>query len=259
VESIAGGTAFVTGAASGIGLAISEALIASGARVVVADRDRQRLELEVARLGPGAIPVTLDVTDREGWAAARDRVEIAAGGIDILVNNAGLPPDWNELVDMPFDHFDRLIDVMLTGVFNGISTFGRSMRSAGRGHIVNIASLSGLVAGPRVGAYTAAKFGVIGMSEVLRAEMEPHGVGVSVVCPGSVETNINATSPAPTGAARQRTIPPHEVADEVVAAIRENRFFVLTHPEYRAAVARRGEQVLAAFDRAVVDSPDTRG
>ena len=254
MESVVGRTAFITGGASGIGLSIGEALLAVGCRVVLADRDADAAEREARRLGSGTIGQLLDVTDRAGWASARKSAERVCGPIDILVNNAGLPPDWNELVDMPFEHFDRLVAVMLTGVFNGIRTFGQSIRER-RGHIVNTSSMSGLVAAPRLGAYTAAKFGVVGLSEVLRAEMEPYGCGVSVLLPGGVNTNLNATSPVPdeVQGLLPHPIEPNVVGECVVSAIRENRFYVITHPEYRRVVADRSSKLLAAFDPAFDD------
>jgi NAD(P)-dependent dehydrogenase (short-subunit alcohol dehydrogenase family) len=254
VERIEGRTAFVTGAASGIGLAIAERLLQSGARVVIADWDPSGLKRESARLGTDVLALELDVRDRLRWDEAKRATEEAFGPVDILVNNAGVAPDQNELADMPPQTFDRLVAIMLTGVFNGIHTFGAGMRARGDGHIVNTASMAGLVASARLGAYTASKFGVVGMTEVLRAEMEPHGVGVSVLCPGLVRTNLGSDNPNTTPALRQSVfaagLDPGIVGAQVVEAIRRNDLYVITHGEYGAAVARRAARLAQAFDAA---------
>jgi NAD(P)-dependent dehydrogenase (short-subunit alcohol dehydrogenase family) len=257
MEIIEGRTAFVTGGASGIGLAIVEALVDEGARVVMADWNAEVVHREARRIGEAVVAQQLDVTDRAGWAAAKVRVEAAFGPVEILVNNAGIGPDLKELADMPPDSFDRLVGIKLTGTFNGISTFAADMRARGEGHIVNTASMAGLMASARLGAYTASKFAVVGMSEVLRAEMEPHGVGVSVLCPGMVRTNLAANTPAaqrPAGmpSGMEAGIDPALVGTDVIAAIRENRLYIITHGEYGAFVAERS----ARLQRAFTEAPD---
>jgi NAD(P)-dependent dehydrogenase (short-subunit alcohol dehydrogenase family) len=255
MERIEGRTAFITGGASGIGLAIAEALIEEGARVVIADVDAWALDTQAARLAPHVLAVRLDVTDRAAWAAARDATEAAFGPVAILVNNAGIGPDRTALADMEPANFDRMIAIKLTGTFNGIHTFAKGMRERGEGHIVNTASMAGLTAMARLGAYTASKFAVVGMSEVLRAEMDEYGVGVSVLCPGMVRTNIG--QPLDGGGDRAPTtihpvmaaaMDPARVATRVVAAIRANDLYILTHGELRASVAKRTDRLLAAFD-----------
>ncbi|MDB5715824.1 MAG: family oxidoreductase [Sphingomonadales bacterium] len=247
--------AFVTGGASGIGLAIATSLVAAGARVMIADLDPVALEKALAVLGPQAAAFRLDVRDRAGWAAARKAVEDRFGPVDILVNNAGIGPDGHTLADMDPVAFDRVFAIKLTGTFNGIATFGAGMRDRGDGHIVNTASMAGLMASARLGAYTASKFAVVGLSEVLRAEMAPHGVGVSVLCPGLVRTNLGETTTA-AGSDRihadrittDNGIDPAIVGAMVIDAIRENRLHIVTHGDYRSQVAARMERVLDAFD-----------
>src|SRR5699024_4587493 len=113
----------------------------------------------------------------------------------ILVNNAGIGFNGRDVVDMDPETFDLIVAIDLTGVFNGVSAFGADMRARGGGHIVNTASVMGLTAGaPGRGAYSAAKSAVIAMSEALRAEMAPHGVGVSVLCPGLVKSNLDTNT-----------------------------------------------------------------
>jgi NAD(P)-dependent dehydrogenase (short-subunit alcohol dehydrogenase family) len=246
--------AFVTGGASGIGFAISQALVRAGARVVLADWDAEALSTQVARLGPSALGLNLDVRDRPGWEKAKQTAEESFGPVDILVNNAGVAPDLNVLVDMAPETFDRLVAIMLTGIFNGVHTFGPSMRQRGRGHIVNTSSMAGLVATARQGAYTAAKFGVVGLTEVLRAEMEQHGVGVSVLCPGLVRTNLAWNRDRATGprlpSPLDAGLDPGIVAAHVLEAIRQNDLYIITHGEYGPVVASRTAGLQQAFDRA---------
>jgi short-subunit dehydrogenase len=136
---------------------------------------------------------------------------------------------------------------MLTGVFNGISTFGGRMRELGRGHIVNMSSMVGLIGLARQGAYAAAKFGVVGLSEVLRSEMQPHGVGVSVVCPARVKTNLLARN-RPAHLGDNEGLAADVVANRVIDAVQNDVFYVITNPEQKALIASRSAQLIDAFD-----------
>lgn len=255
MERIKGRTAFITGAASGIGLAIAQALAEQGARIVLADIDGDRLARLVERLGDNAMAVRLDVVDRQAWADAKQAVEVRFGPVDILVNNAGIGPDGRALADMDPASFDRLVAIKLTGTFNGIHCFAAGMRDRGDGHIVNTASMAGLITSARLGAYTASKFAVVGLSEVLRAEMADHGVGVSVLCPGLIATRLGETTEK---AGSERIALRNSQAAEgldaalvgpmVVAGIRANRAHIVTHGDYRSHVAARMARVLSAFD-----------
>ncbi|WP_436791571.1 SDR family oxidoreductase [Yinghuangia sp. YIM S10712] len=252
MQTINGRTAFVTGAASGIGLAVAESLLAAGARVVLADRDEAALEREAGRLGAGALVWHLDVTDRDGWQEAKRATEQAFGPVDILVNNAGIGHNLVDTVDLPAEVFDRMMAVMPTGTFNGVHTFAAGMRDRGEGHIVNTASMLGLVANARFGAYSAAKFAVVGLSEALAAEMAPHGVGVSVVFPGLVRTNFGKAgdrgmSSADLTSSVGEGIDPGLVGAQVVDAIRDNRLYVPTHGEFGPTVAARAARLQEAF------------
>ena len=247
---IAGRSALVTGAAGGIGLAIARALQTAGAQPILADIDGEALARAAADLG-GVPTLALDVTDRVHWAEALARFP----QVDILVNNAGIGPDGRELADMEPASFDRLIRVNLTSVFNGVSTFGARMRARGSGHIVNTASMAGLTPMPTIGAYTAAKFGVVGLSEALRAEMEPHGVGVSVLCPGLVATRLRETTlkagsetPSASPSASLVAMDADVVGRLTVDGIRANKALIVTHGEYARLVERRMAWVISAFD-----------
>jgi NAD(P)-dependent dehydrogenase (short-subunit alcohol dehydrogenase family) len=156
------------------------------------------------------------------------------------------------------ESWDRVIAINLTGVFNGVAAFAADLRARGQGHIVNTASMAGLCAGrPTLGAYEAAKFGVVALSETLRAELEPHEVGVSVLCPGYVSTNLGATTARLGFEDRAETaMPPSEVsAAEVAAAvldgIEHNRAYILPHPDRWENVEPRHDAIRAAFVEAI--------
>lgn len=248
--------AFITGGASGLGLAIADALAERGVRVTLADANEEALATALAVRDERFRGAVLDVRDRAGWARARTEAEAAFGPVDLLFNNAGIAPDGKELADMPPESFDRVISINLTGVFNGISAFAGAFRAAGRGHIVNTASMSGMVAdNPGLGSYSPAKFGVVAISEVLRQEMEPHGVGVSVFCPGTTATNLMANTQRlggellhPGASLMDMPVKPGQLAPVVLRGIEENRLYIFTHPERRRAVEQRHAGIMAGFD-----------
>lgn len=247
--------AFITGGANGIGLAIARSLSAAGAKVTIADIDRNALE--AASAGTDFLALELDVRDRAAWELARVAAELRFGPVDVLVNNAGIGPDGRTLADADPDAFDRIVAIDLTSVFNGILTFARPMRERGCGHIVNNASLAGLTAFPKVGPYCAVKFGVVGMSEALRQEMEPFGVGVTLLCPGQVATRLRETTLAAGSDASPDLLgeepvgtDPQEIGDMVVEAIRANQFYLLPHDGLRHRVEARHAQIDAAWQDA---------
>jgi len=250
--------AFITGGASGIGLAIGRALSDKGAAVVLADIDAARLAEAAGQLSGPVETIVLDVRDRAGWAEAQSRAEARFGPVSLLFNNAGIINDAGGaiasrgLVDQAPDGFDRMIEVNLTGAFNGIAAFAPGMRDRGHGHIVNTASTQGVISCQGVGSYCAAKFGVVAMSESLRDELAPAGVGVSVLCPGPVQTRISESSSRITGDAPVE-IPPDiflsadTVAQMVLSAIAVNALYIFTHGEYLAAVEERHRAIEAAL------------
>lgn len=248
--------AFITGGASGIGLAIADALAGRGIAVTIADVNEDALATALAGRGGRFRGVRLDTRDRAGWARARDEAEAAFGPVDLLFNNAGIAPDGKDLADMAPESFDRVIAVNLTGVFNGISAFAGAMRARRRGHIVNTSSMSGMVAdNPGLGSYSPSKFGVVAISEVLRQEMAPHRVGVSAFCPGTTATNLMASTARLGGELRDPEasllgvpVKPGQIAGIVLRGIEENRAYIFTHPERRAAVEARYAGIIADFE-----------
>ncbi len=247
--------AFITGGASGIGLGIAEALAERGLQITVADIDRERLDQVLAAKGVGWRGQVLDVRDRVAWASAKAEAEAAFGPVDALVNNAGIAPNGQSFAAMDPDSFDLIVAINLVGVFNGISAFAADMASRGRGHIVNTSSQAGLTASiPGVGAYTAAKFGVTGMSENLRQEMAQSGVGVSVLCPGFVVTNLTENTVKISGTRReyspgampQSSVTPRDVGEMVVEGIEADAPYILTHPGAWQSMAQRFAELQAA-------------
>lgn len=244
--------AFVTGGASGIGLGIAEALAGRGIAVTVADAN----EVALAALAGRFHTVALDVRDRDGWQRAKSSAEAANGPVDVLVNNAGIAPDGRHLADMSPESFDMIMAINLMGVFNGVSAFGASLREQGRGHVVNTASMAGVTAEhPGTGGYCASKFAVVGLTEVLRREMEPHGVGVSVLCPGMVESNLPGSTMRLGGGVRdpdettlKSEMKPDYVGRMVLRGIEENRLYIFTHPERLTAVEKRHAGLVEGFD-----------
>ena len=187
-----GANVLVTGGGSGIGLALGAAMAHQGARIVLADIDAaaaQHGAEQVSSAGGTVSGMALDVADRDAFARSVDELVQTHGSIDYLVNCAGVSIGGSTH-ELTGPHWDAVIDVNLGGVANGVLAAYPHMVRAGRGHIVNIASGAGLVPLPFVVAYSATKHAVVGLSLGLRPEAARHGVRVSVVCPGAVETPI---------------------------------------------------------------------
>lgn len=260
---IADKVAIVTGGASGIGYALAQALGQRGARIVLADLDSARLAEAAESLteeGHDVAGVVVDVTDRDAVRELADRVVELHGGADIVCNNAGVAT-FGPISQATRADWEFTMGVNFWGVVNGIEAFLPLMLSRGGGHFVNTASMSGLVGMGYLGVYCASKFAVVGLSESLARELEPAGIGVTIVCPMVVDTPINehsasmrppelrnpgdhpVTDPAPLVGG---VVSADEVAGRVVAAIQENELYVLTHSEQRDILARRA----ARLDRA---------
>jgi NAD(P)-dependent dehydrogenase (short-subunit alcohol dehydrogenase family) len=232
-----GETALVTGGASGIGLALGAELAASGAQVVLADIDGDAAERAAADL-PGSVRgCALDVRDADAFRALVGEI----GEIDLLCNNAGIAMG-GPTHELTADHWDRAIDVNIRGVVNGVLAAYPAMVERGRGHILNTASGAGLVAPPFVAAYAMSKHAVVGLSLGLRSEAALHGVRVSVLCPGSVETPIldrpppadlpptpsePVTARAYLAVVRQKPVPADDIARSALRAVERNRGIIV--------------------------------
>jgi NAD(P)-dependent dehydrogenase (short-subunit alcohol dehydrogenase family) len=253
VESVNGAVAVVTGGASGIGLALGRRFARDGARVALADIEQPALERAVALLPEGTLGVPTDVSDQGHVERLADAVLDRFGRVDIVCNNAGVTT-FNLLERQTLDDWRWVFDVNLWGVVNGVRTFVPIMREQGTpGHVVNTASAAGLTgAVPYMGPYAASKAAVIALSETLRAELELAGapIGVSVLCPGFTDTNVleGHRNRAADRGAEQRTPEseevvqfirdsfassiaksPEAVADIVLQAVLDDRFWVISH------------------------------
>jgi NAD(P)-dependent dehydrogenase (short-subunit alcohol dehydrogenase family) len=263
LPDLAGKVAVVTGGASGIGKGIATQLVAEGAQVVIADIQPDAMEAAAAEIG--AIGVQTDVSDPASVDALARTVLARYGAVHVVCNNAGIGP-LAPVADLTLDDWRWMLGVNLWGVIHGVHTFLPVLKQNREGgHIVNTASMAGLVAGPRLGAYAAAKYGVVGLTEVLAAELAADNsrVGVSVLCPGTVHTNIGTSSrnrPADLPDAgfkdvdielednpRYRWIYPEDAGAVAVRAIKRGDLYALTHPDWYPVVAERHEAIAAAF------------
>ena len=259
-----GRVAVITGGAGGIGFAMARAFAARGARIALADLDEAGMAERAKTLAAGGaevLCVPTDVTRRESVARLADEVWKRFGAAHLVCNNAGIAiagpllqateADWRLTMDIDF-----------WGVVHGVNEFApRLIEQKQGGHVLNTASMAGLVGMSWLGVYCAAKFAVVGLSEALRRELEPHGIGVSVLCPMIVETKINENSARtrgvplppgsqpPPGALRGGVIATDEVARRVVRGIERNELYVLTHPEQREFLRRRAARLDAMFER----------
>lgn len=245
-----GKAVIVTGGASGIGKALVGALVARGARVTVADVDDvgAKAVAEASADAPGiAVAAHLDVTDAEAFATLARSVTAEHGHVDLLFNNAGIGVG-GFVKDMSLAHWNRCIDVNLRGVVHGVAAVYPQMVERGRGHIVNTASLAGLLPGPVLTPYATTKHGVVGLSVSLRGEAAQHGVRVSVICPGVIDTPLLDKGNPPevppiempgTRAMLERSIgkayPPEALARDVLAGVAANKAFIVSPRHARIA------------------------
>lgn len=239
----------ITGAARGIGRATADALLSAGARVAIGDLDAELAAATAAELGRGCRAYPVDVGDTASFAAFLDAAEADLGPIDVLVNNAGIM-FVGDFLALDEDTIDLQITVNLRGVLTGMRLAGAAMRARGAGHIVNIASMAGLVGAPGGVAYSATKHAVVGATDALRAELRPHGVHVSAVCPAIVRTELG-------GGLGTLAVPPVDPADVAAAVLRvlRTRRNIVTVPRWlaalRAVTSWLPSRALAAVTRAL--------
>lgn len=273
MQKLVGRTAFVTGAASGIGRGIALALGAEGMRVAVADLDApgaERTAREIAERGGQAFAIAVDVTSQVSLDAAAKEVAARTGGVQLLVNNAGVMAPLGPMAERSEDDWHYVFDVNAFGPVRGVRAFLTQLRrSAPDAQIVNTASLGGLVPVPEtpVGVYVASKYACVGYTESLRHELAPEGIGVSLLLPGMTRSNLMATSarnrperfggpqpppapPPPIPAIEAMTIEPEAIGPMLVRGIRENRLYIATHLEFRPLLEARHAAILADFDAA---------
>jgi NAD(P)-dependent dehydrogenase (short-subunit alcohol dehydrogenase family) len=244
---------------------MAKAFVGAGMKVAIADVRADHLEEATAALDGDVHAIRLDVTDRSAFVCAADEVERALGNVHVLCNNAGVNL-FNDISEATYQDWDWVLGVDLGGVVNGVVTFVPRIKAHGEGgHVVNTASMGAFVAGPGAGIYTTAKFAVLGLSDALRWSLLPHGIGVSVVCPGLVKSKIYesdlirpaelSTDVTPADPAFMRILPglhdagmdPDEIGAKVVRAIERNDFYVFTHPDHRDELRGIFDEILAAF------------
>ncbi len=274
MREFTGKTAFVTGGASGIGLALGQAFAQAGMKIMLADVEADALASAVKSLqdsGFEARGVACDVADADSVDRAARETLAAVGKVHVVCNNAGVAAGGG-IDAISLDNWRWVLDVNLMGVVHGIRAFLPHIRAHGEGgHIVNTASMAGMNAGLGFSPYVASKFAVVGLSEGLAMQLAPHGIGVSVLCPEFVRTRIGDSgrnrparygetpaldpqSPAAAMVAEiaqriEAGLAPKDVAARVLAAIRNGEFYVFTHPDMRGAVEGRFAAILAAMDK----------
>jgi NAD(P)-dependent dehydrogenase (short-subunit alcohol dehydrogenase family) len=274
MRELSGRTAFITGGASGIGLALGYAFAKAGMKVMLADVETGALEQAVSGLRevtPDARGVHCDVADADSVARAAQATYDAFGHVHVVCNNAGVAAGGG-IDQISLDSWRWVIDVNLMGVVHGIRSFLPHIRAHGEGgHIVNTASMAGMNGGLGLSPYTASKFAVVGMSEGLSVQLKPHGIGVSVLCPSFVRTRIGDSGrnrparygrPVPLDPANPAAVMVAEIAKRleagldaadvaarVLAAIRDDDLYVFTHPGMRQDVDERFTAIQAAMDK----------
>jgi len=263
MDDLTGKVAFVTGGASGIGLGLAQGFAREGAKVVLADIETDALEKAEASLradGAEVIGVRCDVSDPESVKAAAAQAIEAFEKIHILCNNAGVAPSGPMDETTPED-WKWCLGVNLMGVVHGVQSIVPLIKQHGEGgHVVNTASVAGLMALPTLSIYTATKYAVVGISETLHGELAPFNIGVSVLCPSFVKTQLNTSHrnrPAEYGAGEPDAFmtqvlatatEPIEIAERVIRGIKRGDLYILPHPELKAGFQGRADGILAAFD-----------
>ncbi len=228
----------VTGAGSGLGRALATRFATAGADVLVSDVDLAAAEAVAKELGQASIE--LDVTSGAAWQAALERCQETWGGLDVLVNNAGVGAG-GRFERISIEDWDWIWEINLKGVVRGCRTFVPLFKDQRAGHIVNVASLAGIMNLPAMSSYNVTKAGVISLSETLRHELEPYGVHTTVVCPAYFRTNLGDRLRTPdSGLAvlmdklmASSPVSAEDVAGQVYDAVAGKRFLVLTHPDGR--------------------------
>jgi NAD(P)-dependent dehydrogenase (short-subunit alcohol dehydrogenase family) len=274
MRDLDGKTAFVTGGASGIGLAMARAFVGAGMKVMLADVETAALEKALQSLSNHdnrVRGVPCDVADPDSVERAAQATFDAFGNVHVVCNNAGVGARGG-IDNISIDNWRWVVDVNLMGVVHGVRSFlPHMMKHREGGHIVNTASIAGMINGMGFSPYAATKFAVVAMSEGLVAQLRPHGIGVSVLCPEYVRTRfgdsgrnrparygeavpLDPASPAAQVLAEvvrrlEAGIDPAEVAAKVLAAIRNGQFYIFSHPNMRQLVDERFAAIQAAMDR----------
>lgn len=266
MQEFAGQLAFITGGASGAGLGQAKVFGRTGCRIVIADIRQQAIDQAVAELkaeGIAAHGIQLDITDRVAYAAAANEVEAVFGQAPTLLFNTAGVNNFGPIEKTTYGDFDWLIGVNLGGVINGMVTFVPRMIASGKpGHVVTVASLGGFTGSALAGPYSAAKAAVVNLMEGYRQGLEKYGIGVSVVCPANIKSNIAEATLTRTAAygetgyvegeaaiASLNSIYQHGMEPEVLAAhvmkgVQDNSLYIIPYPETKDMLAAHFAQIV---------------
>ena len=278
MDNLQNKVAVVTGAASGIGLGITRALVAEGVHVAMLDVESEALTAAAVDIGDANVDVqqfVVDVSDRKQMQETADRVRSHFGKVHILCNNAGVAAG-GAVDTLSYADWDWCLGVNLDGVVNGMQTFLPLITGHGEGgHVVNTSSILGHLAVAGQAIYCASKYAVMGISEAARMDLAPKNIGVSALCPGMIATNIITSErnrPASMGSGgfaateaerdeidrrfKTEGLAPDKVGEQVVHAIKTNKPYVFTHAGLAGGIEHRFAQILAGFDGTEVEGGD---
>ena len=265
-----GRVAFISGGVSGLGLGIAQAFSDAGMRLALSYRNEDYRASAAAWFAANGreepLWIKLDVMDRAGWAAAADAVEAHFGEVHVLCNNAGVSV-FGDTAEASYADYDWIMGVNFGGVVNGIVAFLPKLKAAhGKRHVVNIASMAAYLSGPQAGIYTASKFAVRGLTESLRYNLVPLGIGCTLVCPALIRTNawdsafrrpaefagsgfgeVDKAQLEQFGSVFQAGMDPHEAGTKIVAGMSADTGLVFTHPEFAEDFKAIYEDSLAAL------------
>ncbi len=270
MKDIAGKVAFVTGGASGIGLAMARSFSTAGMKVVITDIEQaalDRVQDEFASSNAEVVILKVDVTDRDAMEQAARETESAFGKVHVVCNNAGVSVG-GRVDKMSGKDWDWVMGVNLDGVINGVQTFlGRIKAHGEGGHFVNTASMAGQMPIPGGSIYTTSKYAVVGMSEVMRTDLARYNIGVSVLCPGGVVTNVGKSGRNRPADLRRETdntrlnlgklsetvmddmLEAAVIGDMVLEAILSDDLYIFSHPKLKPVVDARTAAINESFAR----------
>jgi len=268
MKEVQGKVAFITGGGSGIGLGMARVFSAAGMKVVIADVRPDHLDEALKQLhavGREAHAIRLDVSDRGAVERAAEETVRVFGKVHLVCNNAGVSI-FGPMDQATYEDWDWMMNVNFNGVVNGVMSFVPKIKAHGEGgHIVNTSSMAGIIVGPGMGLYSASKFAVRGLTESLRYDLAPHRIGVSVLCPGFVRSNIHEavlSRPEELAHSGYQVGPedikrldqvlscgmlPDEVAERVLRGIRRNDLYLFSHAEFREELRQMFDEMLAAL------------
>jgi NAD(P)-dependent dehydrogenase (short-subunit alcohol dehydrogenase family) len=267
MRNFSGRTAVVTGGGSGIGRGLALGLAAEGMRLAILDLNGESASAVAAEIESGggeAVSFAVDVTSAQALEHAAKDIVARFGSVSLLCANAGVMLPLGPLEEKSHEDWEYVFSVNVHGVVKTVNAFLPHLRASDEAHIVNTASLGGIVSVPQIplGVYIASKYACVGYSECLREELAPDGIGVSVLCPGVVDSQLYTTSaeqrPSQYGGPQQvdtpsmgmgpQAMPAEDVGPIVVRGIRENRLHIFTHPSSRPLAENRFEAIRADFE-----------